>query len=100
MFSFRSFVKTGFLKAIGVMPDYWIILNAAGYMEKSVLLEEDLAEIQLAIEEHTAALETAQPVTPVTESQGGGSADGEGETPEEENTRGDAGSYESGAEGE
>ena len=33
------------------MADYQIILNATGYFEKGVLLEEDLAEINAKIEE-------------------------------------------------
>lgn len=50
MFSLKEFVKTGFLKAVGKMSDYQIILNAAGWNEKGVLNEGDLAEIQTAIE--------------------------------------------------
>lgn len=49
MFSFREFVKQGFLRAIGRQPDYWIMLNAAGYADKGVLTMEDLAEIEAAI---------------------------------------------------
>ena len=50
MFSLKEFVKTGFLRAVGKMSDYQIILNAAGWNEKGVLDETDLAEIQTAIE--------------------------------------------------
>ena len=50
MFSLKDFVKSGLLKAIGKMADYQIILNAAGWLEKGVLTEDDLAEIQTAIE--------------------------------------------------
>lgn len=50
MFSLREFVKNGFLKAVGKMADYQIILNAAAWLEKNVLTEEDLAEIQTAID--------------------------------------------------
>lgn len=50
MFSLREFIKSGFLKAVGKMSDYQIILNAAGWNEKGVLTEDDLAEIQTAIE--------------------------------------------------
>lgn len=50
MFSLRNFVKSGLLKAIGHMADYQIILNAAGWLEKGVLTEDDLAEIQAAID--------------------------------------------------
>ena len=50
MFSLKEFIKKGFLDAVGKMADYQIILNAAGWLEKNVLTEEDLAEIQTAIE--------------------------------------------------
>lgn len=50
MFSFREFLKKGFLSAVGKMADYQIRLNACGYYEKGVLIEEDLAEIDAAIE--------------------------------------------------
>ena len=50
MFSLREFIKKGLLDAVGKMADYQIILNAAGWFEKGVLLEEDLADIQAAID--------------------------------------------------
>ena len=50
MFSLKEFIKSGFLKAVGKMADYQIILNAAGWLEKGVLTEEDLAEIQVKID--------------------------------------------------
>lgn len=50
MFNLREFIKRGLLDAIGKMADYQIILNAVGWYEKSVLTEEDLAEIQTAID--------------------------------------------------
>lgn len=50
MFSVREFIKSGFLKAVGKMVDYQIIFNAAAWSEKGVLTEDDLAEIQTAIE--------------------------------------------------
>ena len=49
MFSLKEFVKSGLLKAIGKMADYQVILNAAGWLEKGVLDETDLAEIDTAI---------------------------------------------------
>lgn len=49
MFSLKEFVKSGLLKAIGKMADYQVILNAAGWLEKGVLDEADLAEIDTAI---------------------------------------------------
>lgn len=50
MFSLKNFIKRGFINAVGKMADYQIILNAAGWLEKSVLDEADLMEIQTAID--------------------------------------------------
>lgn len=50
MFNFREYIKKGFLNAVGKMSDYQIILNSAGYLEKGVLTEDDLSEINEAIE--------------------------------------------------
>lgn len=50
MFSFREFLKKGFLAAVGHLADYQIILNAGGYYEKGVLTAEDLAQISAAID--------------------------------------------------
>ena len=52
MFSLREFVKKGFLDAVGKMANYQIILNAAGWHEKGVLTEDDLSEINNAIESY------------------------------------------------
>lgn len=52
MFSLRDFVKKGFLDAIGKMANYQIILNAAGWQEKGVLTEDDLSEINDAIDSY------------------------------------------------
>lgn len=49
-FNLRDFIKKGLLDAVGKMADYQVILNAAGWHEKGVLSEEDLAEIQAAID--------------------------------------------------
>lgn len=50
MFNFREFIKNGLIKAVGNMADYQVILNAAGWYEKGVLEESDLAEIQAQID--------------------------------------------------
>lgn len=55
MFSLKDFVKSGLLMAVGKMADYQVILNAAGWLEKGVLTEDDLAEIQTAMDARTAA---------------------------------------------
>ena len=57
MFNRGSFIKGGLIAAVGRMADYQIILNAAGWFEKGVLTETDLAEIQSAIDEKNARLE-------------------------------------------
>lgn len=50
MFSFRIFVKQGLMDAVGKQADHWVILNAAGWHDKGVLTEDDLAEIQTLID--------------------------------------------------
>lgn len=50
MFNLGEFVKSGLLDAVGKRADYWIKLNAAGWFEKGVLVAEDMAEIQTAID--------------------------------------------------
>ena len=57
MFNLASFIKNGFIAAVGRMADYQIILNAAGWFEKGVLTESDLSDIQTAIDEKNARLE-------------------------------------------
>ena len=58
MFSLSTFIKNGFISAVGEMADYQIILNAAGWFEKGVLSESDLAEIQTVIDDKNARIET------------------------------------------
>ena len=50
MFSLKDFIKKGLLNAVGKMADYQVILNAAGWLEKGVLDEVDLAEINAKID--------------------------------------------------
>ena len=49
-FTLSGFIKRGLIAAVGRMADYQIILNAAGWLEKGVLTEADLMEIQTAID--------------------------------------------------
>ena len=49
-FTLKSYIKRGLIAAVGKMADYQIILNSVGWMEKGVLSEEDLADIQEAID--------------------------------------------------
>lgn len=50
MFSLKEFIKKGLILAIGKKADFEIMLAAAGWLEKGVLIESDLAEIQAAID--------------------------------------------------
>lgn len=50
MFSLKEFVKKGLMNAVGKMADYQVILNSVGWMEKGVLDEADLAEINEKID--------------------------------------------------
>lgn len=60
MFSLKDFVKKGLLNAVGKMADYQVILNAAGWLEKGVLDEADLAEINEKIEAQYVVEEIAE----------------------------------------
>lgn len=51
MFCLREYIKKGFIDAVGKMSNYQIILNSTGWMEKGVFTEEDLSEVNTAIEE-------------------------------------------------
>jgi hypothetical protein len=50
MFNLKEFIKKGLILAIGQKPDYEIILASASWLEKGVLVESDLAEIQAEID--------------------------------------------------
>lgn len=60
MFNLREFILTGLFAAIGKMADYQVILNAAGWHSKGVLLEEDLTEINRRIEAQYNAQEPVE----------------------------------------
>lgn len=62
MFSLKEFVKKGLLNAVGKMADYQIILNAAGWLEKGVLDESDLAEINAKIDAQYITAEITEEV--------------------------------------
>lgn len=68
MFSLKDFVKNGFIKAVGKMADYQIILNAAGWHEKGVLAESDLEEIQAEIDKQYVT-ETEESQEEITEEE-------------------------------
>ena len=60
MFILSDFIKKGLINAIGKMADYQVILNAAGWLEKGVLEESDLAEIQALIDAQYTATEESE----------------------------------------
>ena len=60
MFNLKDFIKKGLISAVGKMADYQVILNAAGWLEKSVLTEDDLAEINALIEAQYVQEETSE----------------------------------------
>lgn len=70
MFNLREFVKKGLLAAIGVQSDYWVILTAANWFQKGILTEEDMLEIQAAIDEKNTPLEPEEPIEEVVEETG------------------------------
>lgn len=49
-FSFKNCLKNALIQAVSSKPDFEIILAAAKWVEKGVLVEADVAEIQTAIE--------------------------------------------------
>lgn len=50
----HNFVMNALKSAIGSMPDYWVLNNALGWLEKGVLTEADLMEIQQLIDAKNA----------------------------------------------
>ena len=61
MFTLKDFIVKGLLDAVGKLADYQVILNAAGWYEKGVLTESDLAEISAKIEAKNAAATAPDP---------------------------------------
>lgn len=53
-FELREFLKKGFLGAIGNKPDYKIRLDASEWFKLGILTEDDLAEIETAINGNNA----------------------------------------------
>lgn len=61
MFDLRKSLKENYIKAVGDWEDYDIFLKAAGWLKIGVLTEEDLADIQAAIDaQYTAEPETVE----------------------------------------
>jgi hypothetical protein len=62
MFSLKEFLKKGLIDAVGKMADYQIILNAAGWYDKGVFTETDLADIQSEIDNKNFEEERAEEI--------------------------------------
>ena len=58
----REFIKEGYLKAVGKMEDYKIILGASAYFDKGILKEEDLKEISEAINKQYETTEEVEKI--------------------------------------
>ena len=54
MFSLREFIKKGLIESIGKEPDYKVIMNTAGWLDKGVLDETDVEEISNLINNKTS----------------------------------------------
>ena len=59
MFSLKKFIYNGLLSAIGRLEDYQVMLNAAGWHDKGVLSQEDLAAIEAALAAHNEKMTEA-----------------------------------------
>ena len=66
-FSFKDCLKNALVQAVGSKPDFEIILAAAKWVEKGVLVEADVEEIQAVIDKQYVVKETSSEETEVTE---------------------------------
>ena len=66
-FSFKDCLKNALVQAVGSKPDFEIILAAAKWVEKGVLVEADVEEIQTAIDKQYVVEDTSSEETEVTE---------------------------------
>ena len=60
-FSLHDFIMTGLRDAVGHLADYAVVLNALGWMEKGVLTEANLAELQALIDAKNAPAPEPEP---------------------------------------
>lgn len=67
-FNLHDFIMKGLRDAVGKLADYSVILNAVGWLEKNVLTEADLAELQALIDAKNAP-ETEEPAEPEGEGE-------------------------------
>ena len=62
-FSFKDCLKNALVQAVGNKPDFEIILAAAKWVEKGVLVEADVEEIQAAIDKQYVVEEPTEEAT-------------------------------------
>lgn len=70
MFNLRDFIFKGLTDAVGKMADYQVVLNAAGWLEKGVLTENDLSEIERLIDAKNTVSEPEEAAPEEGESNG------------------------------
>lgn len=70
MFNLRDFIFKGLTDAVGKMADYQVVLNAAGWLEKGVLTENDLSEIERLIDAKNTISEPEEAAPEEGESNG------------------------------
>lgn len=63
MFSLRDFIKKGLIESIGKEPNYKVIMNTVGWLDKGVLEEIDVEEINSLLypTEDSEITETTEP---------------------------------------
>lgn len=62
-FSFKDCLKNALIKAVGSKPDFEIILAASDWVERKVLVEADVLEIQAAIDKQYVVEEPTEEAT-------------------------------------
>ena len=60
MFSLREFILKGLKESIGKEPDYKVIQNTVGWLDKGVLYELDVKEISNLIDSQYIVKETEE----------------------------------------
>ena len=62
-FSFKDCLKNALVQAVGSKPDFEIILAASDWVERKVLVEADVEEIQAAIDKQYVVEEPTEEAT-------------------------------------
>ena len=62
-FSFKDCLKNALIQAVGSKPDFETILAASDWVERKVLVEADVEEIQAAIDKQYVVKEPTEEAT-------------------------------------